>query len=514
MRPAPPEPPPAAAPADPARDPDTLRGRARQIVGSSSFRLAVLYMMLLAASVSVLLGFIYWRTAGFMDAQTDATIEAEIQGLAEQYRLRGLRGLTSVIRERITRDPGGASVYLLVDEELRPLIGNLDRWPGGFTDDSGWLRFRLRERGPDQRDEHAARAQVFRLQGDLRLLVGRDVRDLEATRGLILDALTWGLLLTAALALVGGWLMTSRVVRRIEAINQTSREIMEGDLSRRIPLGGSGDDFDQLAAGLNRMLARIESLMTGVRQVSDNIAHDLRTPLTRLRTKLEVLHREIERELGDGHRVTAAAEQTIADADEMLTTFNALLRIARIEAGSRRAGFDDVDLAALARDLAELYEPVAAEHGQSLDVITPQPASVIGDRDLLFQAVGNLVDNAVKYTPEGGRLSIQVTRDRGDAVIAVADNGPGIPPELHDAVFRRFYRLDDSRSTPGSGLGLSLVHAVIQLHGGRIELQDNRPGLRVRVLLPLTSPASGEPRVYLPEAEAKPGARVEAPPAP
>ena len=231
--------PPGPHPDDPSLPPAAqdlgLRPRATRVLGSSSFRLAVLYMLLVAASVSVLLGFIYWSTAGYMDRQTDATIHAEIQGLAEQYRLRGLRGLTATIRERIARDPSGASTYLLVDEDLKPLIGNLDRWPGGFPDDDGWLHFRLRERGPDRSEEHAARAQVFGLRGDLRLLVGRDVRDLEETRTLILEALAWGLALTAALALVGGWVMTSRVLRRIEAIHQTSREIMEGDLATAHP---------------------------------------------------------------------------------------------------------------------------------------------------------------------------------------------------------------------------------------------------------------------------------------
>lgn len=463
---------------------DDLGLWAVRVLGSSSFRLAVLYMLLLAVSVAILLGFIYWSTAGYMDRQLDATIAAETQGLAEQYRRGGLRGLTSLIQERVARDPTGAGVYLLVDKNLKPLVGNLDRWPGGFPDADGWVHFRLRERGPDRSEEHAARAQVFRLKGDLRLMVGRDIRDLEAIRGLILDALTWGLALTAGLALLGGWLMTSRVVRRIEAINQTSRDIMEGDLSRRIPLGGSGDDFDQLADGLNRMLARIESLMTGVRQVSDNIAHDLRTPLTRLRTKLELLRTELNSALGDTHPTSAAVEEIIADADVMLGTFNALLRIARIEYGSQRAGFAEVDLVPLAEDVAELYEPVAAEKEQTLQVDVPGSALVFGDRDLLFQALGNLVDNAVKYTPEGGQVTMRIRSLPDTIAMEVADSGPGVPEELRDEVFRRFFRADHSRSTPGSGLGLSLVQAVIQLHGATIELGDNGPGLRVTVRLP------------------------------
>jgi signal transduction histidine kinase len=485
--------PPAAIPR-PARTPEPPadaepRGPAARILASSSFQLALLYVMLLGVSVTILLGFIHWSTAGYMDRQTDATIAAEIQGLAEQYRRRGLRGLTAVIEERIARDPAGSSVYLLADRDLNPLIGNLDRWPPGAPDSEGWLRFRLRQRGPDRTEEHAARAQVFRLQGGLRLLVGRDVRELEATRDLIQDALIWGLALTAALALIGGWLMTSRVVRRIEAINQASRDIMEGDLSRRIPVGGSGDEFDQLADGLNRMLARIEALMAGVRQVSDNIAHDLRTPLTRLRTKLELLRAEIDAALGAAHPASAAAEQTIADAEEMLVTFNALLRIARIESGSQRAAFAEVNLAPLAGDVAELYDPVAADKGQTLTVAAANPAPVVGDRDLLFQALSNLVDNAVKYTPEGGRVSLSVAPRANAVVIEVADTGPGIPRELHGEVFRRFFRADDSRSTPGSGLGLSMVEAVVALHGGSIALDDNRPGLRVRVRLPAARPS-------------------------
>jgi signal transduction histidine kinase len=468
-----------------ARDAWTqLRSGAARTLRSSTFRLAILYVVLLGASVAILLGFIYWSTAGYMDRQTAVTIEAEIRGLAEQYRRLGLVGLTALISERVSRDPVGSNVYLLVDGDLSRVVGNLDRWPPETPDAQGWISFRLREWGPARTEEHEARAQVFSLRGGLRLLVGRDVRDLEATRGLILDALTWGLAITAALALLGSWLMGAGLVRRLEAINETSREIMEGDLARRIPLNGSGDDFDALAANLNRMLARIEALMASVRQVSDNIAHDLRTPLTRLRNKLELLKAELPEDSGG----RALAEETIADAEEMLGTFNALLRIARIESGSRRAAFEHLDLAPLAEDLVELYEPVAAERGQRLLFSCAGSVWVFGDRDLLFQALTNLVDNAIKYTQPGGEIEVLVKGEDGRAMIEVADDGPGIPPELRSEVFRRFFRIDDSRCTPGSGLGLSLVQAVAQLHRAAIELSDNHPGLRARLALSSVPP--------------------------
>lgn len=434
-------------------------------------------MALSIGSVVVLLGFIYWATAGYADRQTDATIEAETGGLAEQYRRRGLAGLSALIAERVAQDPGGASVYLLADEEFKPLIGNLSHWPDAAGGSAGWFGFRLRDWGHDKSQELRARARTFVLRGGLHLLVGRDVRDLEATRERILNALGWGLAITAALALAAGLTMGTRVMRRIEAINQTSRDIMQGDLSRRVPTNGEGDDFDELANNLNRMLERIEELMATVRQVSDNIAHDLRTPLTRLRTRLELARAEAD--LPEESR--EAVDRAVEDAEELLTTFNALLRIARIESGSRRDGFARIDLTGLVRDLAELYEPLAGEKAQQLTVAIEDGVSIEGDRDLLFQAAANLVDNAIKHSPRGGRIELSSRLHNGRPEIAVTDTGPGIPADMREKVFRRFFRLDDSRSTPGSGLGLSLVRAVAGLHGAAVVLEDNHPGLRARL---------------------------------
>ncbi|MGQ9659864.1 MAG: sensor histidine kinase [Thermochromatium sp.] len=467
-----------------------LLARLARIPRSSIFRLAVLYVLLLAGSVGILLGFIYWSTAGYMDRQTTETIEAEIRDLAEQYRRRGLVGLTGLISERVARDPVGASVYLLVDERFERVVGNLDHWPSESPDAEGWIRFRLREWGTDHAEEHEARAQVLLLRSGLMLLVGRDVRDLEATRRLILDALTWGLAITLALALAGAWLISATLTRRLDAINQTSREIMEGDLTRRIPVSGSGDDFDRLADGLNRMLDRIEALMAGVRQVSDNIAHDLRTPLTRLRNTLELLAATLP-ESGEARLL---AEKAITDAEELLATFNALLRIARLESGSWRAAFGPVDLVPLIEDLVELYEPLAAEREQRLDWTAGASSIVVeGDRDLLFQVMANLVDNAIKYTQPGGHIQLTVETTDGQALVVVADNGPGIPPEFREQVFQRFFRIDDSRGTPGSGLGLSLVQAIVTLHRAHIELSDNQPGLRVSLSFRRSSQLSPRP---------------------
>ncbi len=455
---------------------------------SSVFRLGMVYVALFGASVLLLLGFIYWSTAGYMLRQADATIEAEITGLAEGYRSMGLLGLTRTIRERLSGTPAGPSVYLLVDTGYNPIIGNLDRWPDVEPDEQGWLNFRLETQSvPEDGIEHRGRARSFRLQGGYHLLVGRDIHELEAMQALIRRTLVWGLAIMALLALIGGGLMGRSMSRRIGRINETIDEIMAGDLSRRMPAGASGDDFDQLIDNLNRMLERIENLMEGVRQVSDNIAHDLRTPLARLRNRLEVLKELQPGAAGGGEAPNEQRQvvvEAIEDADTMLSAFNALLRIARIESRARRAEFADLDLTAVAGDVVELYEPLAEEKQQAIEVNLERGVVIRGDRDLLFQALANLFDNAIKYTPVGGRIWVHLKDAPHEAQITIADGGPGIPTDSRAKVFQRFYRLDDSRGSSGSGLGLSLVQAVVQLHGGSIALGDNAPGLRVEISLP------------------------------
>ena len=450
--------------------------RTAHLLQSSTFRLAVLYMALFGASVAVLLTFIYWSTAGYMALQTDDTIEAEVTGLAERYGISGLDGLVRSIDERISRKPNGDAVYLLTDDELTPLIGNLDRWPRVERDGDGWLNFNLEQATDDGEVTHRARARPFTLRGGYRLLVGRDMHELDATRNLIVRAIAWGLAITVMMALAGGIMLSRRTMRRLEAINETSRRIMRGDLSRRIPSRSTDDDFDQLADNLNGMLDTIERLMEDVRRVTDNVAHDLRTPLTRLRNRLEDLQ-------GSSDLDKTRVEAALADADGLLNTFNALLRIANIESGRRRAAFENISLDDVMRDVTELYEPLAEEKEQTLDLSVSASVHVSGDRDLLFQAIANLLDNAIKYTPRGGDIRVSLEDGAAGPRIRIVDSGPGIPEQSREQVFKRFFRMEESRHTPGNGLGLSLVEAVARLHRADIEL-GGEPGLDVSMAFP------------------------------
>ncbi len=452
---------------------------ARRLLKSSTFHLALVYMLLFSASVLLLLGFIYWSTAGYMARQTDATIEAEISALAERYRLTSLDGLVRSINERLKRNPQGSFVYLLTDSSFRPIVGNLDRWPHIPAGEGGWLSFKLEQASLGGEEVHRARARTFVLRGGFRLLVGRDMHELTETRALIVRTLGWGFGITVLLGVAGGVMMSRSTVRRIEAINQTSREIIQGDLSRRIPTEGSGDDFDQLTDNLNSMLDQIQTLMDGVRHVSDNIAHDLKTPLTRLRNRLEAINVQSNPDRAD-------IEDAIAEADSLLSTFNALLRIARIEAGQRSSGFESLGLSQLMRDVVELYEPLAQERQQIFSASIEEDLKISGDRDLVFQAVANVLDNAIKYTPDGGRVEIALSREDSRARVQVRDSGPGIPQTERERVFQRFVRLESSRNAPGNGLGLSLVAAVMRIHKAEVSLGGDS-GLEVTLDFPLAS---------------------------
>ena len=461
--------------------PGTCYVNQNSFLTSSTFRLALLYVLLFTVSVLLLFSFVYWSSVRYMATQSDGVIRTEIQTLAERYERRGVPGLRRLILDRITRQqPTGSSLYLLSDPLGRPIVGNISRWPQVAPED-GWFNFNLDTSDRDDPGLHLARARRFQLTGGFQLLVGQDIHELKSAQRRIITALSWGVVLTVLLGLAGGFFISRRMLARLEVINETSQRIIAGELQRRVPVSSRQDEFDRLSANLNQMLDQIQELMDGIRQVSDNIAHDLKTPLFHLRQKLESLTSQASSDVDSSNELHDA----LTEADRLLSLFNALLRIARLESESTKTIKQPLLLAELVRDVAELYEPLSDEKDQHLSVNVRSPVSILADRDMLFQALANLVDNAVKYTPQGGNICLTITVEAGFGGISVCDSGPGIASTEKEKVFQRFYRTDASRSTPGNGLGLSLVRAVIHLHNGTLTLRDNHPGLCVQVSLPL-----------------------------
>ena len=453
---------------------------ARLIVGTHAFRLAALYFLVFAASVLGVLLFVYLTSAGFVERQTEATLDAEITGLAEQYAQRGLSGLIQIVAARSAGDRGDAMIYLVTDPDGKPLVGNIAAWPAGVPTHSSWLSFALERTIKGRNEVHPARGRLFVIPGGYRLLVGRDISDAAAFRSEVRTTLLWAGSIALGIGLIGGTVMSRNLLRRVEQVNRTSERVMAGNLSDRIPLRGTNDEFDQLAANLNRMLDQIERLMTAMREVTDDVAHDLRTPLSRLRTRLERTLVNPSGSASQGEAIRAAIEE----ADRLLATFNALLRIAELESGARLDQTAPLDLSEVARSAAELYEPVAEEKGFTLSVVADEPGvRISGDWHLLSQALANLLDNALKYAG-GGLIELRVYHENGQAILEVADQGPGIPEADRQSVLDRFVRLEPSRTTPGNGLGLSLVRAIARRHDGSVTLEDNRPGLRVRLQFP------------------------------
>ncbi len=438
---------------------------------TTAFRLALVYLLLFAASAFALIAFIYWNTAGFMAQQTDQTIEAEILGLREQYSSSGLPGLRQVVLERSAGL--GSGLYLLANSDYSRIAGNLTSWPDAPTGRQRWVDFTYDRVLQGVTEQRTARARHIELLGGFQLLVGRDVHERREIESRIESALFWSAVITLGLGLIGGLVMSRSQMRRLDVINRTSREIMEGDLSRRVPMSGADDEFDELANNLNDMLDQIERLMSGMSEVADNIAHDLRTPLNRLRSRLEVtlMRPATEQEYRE------ALEAAIMESDGLISTFNSLLLIARAETGEAREGFEAIDLKSVLADVVELYEPLAEAKRIALKSQSVKQAIINGDRGLISQVVANLIDNAIKYTPEDGAVSASLKLAGEQAVIEVRDTGPGIPQAERDHVLRRFVRLEASRNEPGSGLGLSLVAAVMRLHDGEIALGDAAPGL-------------------------------------
>lgn len=451
-----------------------------RLLQSAGFRFALLFVGIFSVAASFLVAVLWWATAGALDRQTIAAIRTDASALVERYRDAGAQGLIDSIEERLALDAENETVYLLVNAQGVKLAGNLTTWPAAIGEEGVWFRTRILHDGV------TAEARVHRrdLPG-LRLLVGRDESERVQLRLLLTEGVAWSLGAVLLFAVMGAAVIRRALQARMRPAVATAQGIAAGDFSQRVPISPQGDEFDRLGATMNTMLDRIAALMAGMRGVADAIAHDLRTPIARARGKLEgsLATAASEEEL------RAAVEEGIADLDNITRIFQALLRIAEAEAGARRAAFAPLDLPQVLRDAAEFYEAMAEAREQILETDMPEHLPMLGDRDLLLQAVANLLDNAIKFTPAGGVVRLTAHQDQHGIEIAVSDSGPGLSPADRARAMDRFFRADASRNLPGSGLGLALVRAVAQLHSGDVILADARPGaeppgLKVGLLLP------------------------------
>ncbi len=471
-----------------------------KLIRTTAFRLTLVYLFLFALFAASLLGYFAWNTRRLITEQIMTTVNAEIGEVSDIYGRRGLHGLALTVQNRALRP--GANLYLVTTPSGQAVAGNVGSLIPGVMATNGWTETAYSRFDEQENANHRALVYVTQLSGGFRLLIGRDLEERRRLFGIVAQAAQWSLLVVIVLGIGGGIFVARRVLQRIDAMTGTAQRIMAGDLTGRLPVGRSGDELDRLAENLNVMLERIEALMMGLKEVSDNIAHDLKTPLTRLRNRAE----EALAKSGCEADYRAALERTIEESDGLIRTFNALLMIARAESGQARGNMDDFDAAAVAGGIHELYEPLAEDDGMSLRLKT-MPAMLHGNRELIGQALANLVENAIKYgkpaaasPPQGSVVSLDSrqilieARREGDLVLlSVTDRGPGIPDADRKHAVERFVRLDSSRSQPGSGLGLSLASAVATLHGGELRLDDARPGLVATLAIPARTALGDRP---------------------
>src|SRR3954464_1210597 len=453
---------------------------------TTAFKLTLVYLTVFALFAAFLLGYFAWNTRRLITDQITQTVDTEIADLTDELRQSGIRRLVFAIDARSTRP--SSNLYLLTTSAGEGLAGNVGSLAPGILEKPGWTETVYRRIEDADTSEHNALVRILQLPGGFRLLVGRDLEERERIRDIVFAAGRWSIAIVVVLGLAGGFFVARRVLKRVDAMTETTQKIMHGDLSGRLPIAGTNDELDRLAGNLNAMLERIEALMRGLKEVSDNIAHDLKTPLTRMRNRCEEALRMAE----DESQYRAALQNAIEESDALIRTFNALLMIARAESGQARDGMIEFDAAEIARGVGELYEPLADDKGLVLKVDAPTAAPVHGNRELISQALANLVDNAIKYgAPDGtsangtgAEIVVKAVGEGDRILLAALHGGHGIPEADRSRAVARFVRLEQSRSKPGSGLGLSLASAVARLHGGELKLEDNHPGLKTVISLP------------------------------
>ncbi|MAI06886.1 MAG: hypothetical protein CBC47_07080 [Alphaproteobacteria bacterium TMED87] len=453
--------------------------RLRGLFNTTTFRLSLLYSVIFASSVSILFLFVYINSGTFAEDQMEAAITTEVQGFSETYKRDGILGLVAVINRRVDPNFRTDGVYILTEPGGRRIAGNLSTWPKNVEAQEEWINFSSLDMTRSISSPADVRAlQLIITPGGYKLLVGRDISVLDSFREGLLRSLNIGLGITIALGILGGILFSRSIMSRVERITLTCREIMKGDLSQRISGAGKDDELSRLSSSVNEMLDQIERLMNGLREVSDNVAHDLRTPLNRLRTKLELISNKTKQPNDKKY-----LDEAITHADDLLATFSSLLRIARAEA-SLKNNFKEINLSEIVNSAIELYLPLSEEEKISLTINISENQKSWGDPHLVAQAIANLIDNAIKYTPEEGRITVELYSKPDGIYFFISDTGPGIPEILHEKVLERLYRIDDSRTSSGSGLGLSLVNAVVKSHKCKLNLQNLDPGLKVTIFFP------------------------------
>ncbi len=449
--------------------------RQPQFLRSNTFHWALLVAAVFAVFIIVLFGFIYWKTDDYLTARSDRVITAQMNGIADLPAERRLEA----IAERLRQDPRGVQLAAIFAADGRRMIGNLESLPPDLQIDGPAQSARIVRIDSGHSQRQTVRAIARRMANGDVLVIGRNVDEAKEIALVVGQALGLGLLPGFLLCLLAGAWLSVRAQRRVEEVNQRVRRIIAGDLSERLPARTVDEPFSRLAVIVNGMLDEMETMIHALAGVGNDIAHDLRTPLTRARLALE----RGRTNATTLEQLQAVADKAIAGIDQSLTIITALLRLAEIENSRRSAAFGIVALDEMLREVGDIYEPIAENKNIALQVKAVQRLTVRGDRDLLIEAVANLVDNAIKFTPEGGKVSIELVRGDGETIVRVTDTGSGIGEQEREAVLRRFYRSDKIRSTPGVGLGLNLVAAIVKLHGFRLAIHSG-PGGRMEIICP------------------------------
>ena len=455
-----------------------------KLLRTTAFRLSLIYALTFSLLAATAMGFVYLTTKKELMNQTDARLQLEANILINQYRAKDIDALFESLQQKQHDSRTSFFIYVLVHRDQKDITTG---FVPEYTTPDGKQAFATLPMGlllktDEDHDDDPVRVLLTQLPNGYQLLVARDLNDQQKVLRKIFNTVILTILVTLTLALIVGMVFGQQVVRRIEKVRKTAGEIIDGDLSRRMPVNRRNNEFDQLSRTINSMLQRLEQLMHGMRNVTDNLAHDLRKPLNRIRNRLEVIL--LEPRDDDTYRETIA--RTVEDTEELIATFNALLSIARAESGERRQDWDEVDLTELLEQLAELYEAAAEEENLSFTADIARDLKLHGNRQLLAQAVTNLLDNAMKFTPSGGRVTLTATRNNGNIIVAVEDTGPGIAEQDREKIFERFVRLDSARSAPGSGLGLSLVKAVASLHQAEVKVSGRNPGTRFELIFDIS----------------------------